>query len=147
MDQVFIESEPFNPWQRLQDYQQARFGDSAAYGAVSSFVGTMRDFNEGDDVTAMLLEHYPGMTDNFLQNIINEAMAKWDVIDCLIMHRVGSITPADTIMLTAVWSAHRREAFEAGRYLVEELKHRAPFWKKEILATGDARWVETNTPG
>ena len=105
----------------------------------------MRDFNEGDSVTAMTLEHYPGMTEKELEAIIDDAKAKWDIIDALIVHRVGDIHPADPIVLTAVCSAHRAAAFDACRFLMEALKSRAPFWKKETLNNGDTRWVEKNT--
>jgi len=118
---------------------------AGCFGATASFIGTMRDFNEGDSVNAMTLEHYPGMTEKELEAIINEAKAKWDIIDALIVHRVGDIHPADPIVLTAVCSAHRAAAFDACRFLMEALKSRAPFWKKETLNNGDTRWVEKNT--
>ena len=147
MDKVQIHAQPYDPWEIVKVFQNERFGQSAEYGATDVFTGTMRDFNEGNTVSAMTLEHYPGMTENHLHAIIDEAHSRWDIIECLLVHRVGEIHPAETIMLAAVWSAHRREAFEACRYLVEELKHRAPFWKKEALASGETRWVEDNTPG
>ena len=140
-----IHSTPFDPWKETQHYQQTQL-EQGKYGATASFVGTMRDFNQGDDVTSMTLEHYPGMTENYLDKICDEAKQRWDLIDCLIIHRVGEIHPNDPIVLTVVWSAHRKEAFEACRYLMEELKSRAPFWKKEGLNEGD-RWVDKNTPG
>ncbi len=147
MSDVRLESGPIDPWALLADYQRSELGGRADFGATATFVGTMRDFNEGDDVAAMMLEHYPGMTEASLRQIIDEASARWSVLDCLIVHRVGDIRPGEAIMLVAVWSAHRREAFEACRYLVEELKHRAPFWKRETLASGERRWVDRNTPG
>ena len=104
----------------------------------------MRDFNEGDEVRAMTLEHYPGMTEQYLEKISKEAKQRWDLIDCLIIHRVGDVSPNDPIVVVAVWSAHRAAAYEANRYLMEELKSRAPFWKKETLNQG-SRWVEKNT--
>ena len=115
------------------------------YGATAVFVGSMRDFNEGDDVQQMWLEHYPGMTEKHLQTIADEAMQKWDLLDVLLVHRVGEINPGDPIVLVAAWSAHRAAAFDASRYLMEELKSRAPFWKKEQLDSS-SRWVEKNTP-
>ncbi len=140
-----IRSAAFDPWQETQNYQQAHL-EAGKYGATASFVGTMRDFNQGDDVRSMTLEHYPGMTESYLQKICDEARQRWDLIDCLIVHRVGKINPNDPIVLTVAWSAHRKEAFEACRYLMEELKTRAPFWKKEDLQDGH-RWVDKNTPG
>ncbi len=136
---------PFDPWQSLASHQAA-LGQCGHYGATACFVGTLRDFNEGETVTAMTLEHYPGMTEKYLSAICAEAMQRWPIIDTLIVHRTGAVTPNDTIVLTAVWAAHRAAAFAACRYLIEELKTRAPFWKHERLNEG-VRWVEHNTPG
>ncbi len=147
MNNVIIQQAPYDPWRLLAEFQRQRFGDSAEYGATAVFTGTMRDFNEGDPVRAMTLEHYPGMTETQLQRLIDTAKNRWDVIDCLVVHRVGDIQPAETIVVTAAWSAHRNAAFEACRFLIEELKHNAPFWKKERLADGRQRWVERNTAG
>lgn len=142
---IRIESASFQPAAALADYE-ARL-PAGSFGATASFVGTMRDFNEGDDVSGMMLEHYPGMTEKELQAIVEDARAQWDIIDALIVHRVGDIHPGEPIVLTAVWSAHRAAAFDACRFLMEALKSRAPFWKKETLKSGDARWVARNTPG
>ena len=140
---IELRNSKFNPWQELENYQQKL--PAGQYGACCNFVGSMRDFNEGDSVSKMTLEHYPGMTEKFLQTICDEAREKWPLLDCLIIHRVGDINPNDSIVLTAAWSAHRNASFEACRYLIEELKHRAPFWKKENTEKGD-RWVSENTP-
>jgi molybdopterin synthase catalytic subunit len=94
----------------------------------------------------MVLEHYPGMTESYLEKISREAGRRWALMDSLIVHRVGELLPGEPIVLVAVWSAHRKAAFEASRYLMEELKSKAPFWKKEQLEQGN-RWVERNTPG
>ncbi len=142
---IKILSEAFDPWQETQQHQQTQL-EAGKYGATASFVGTMRDFNQGDDITAMTLEHYPGMTESYLQKICDEAEQRWQLLDCLIVHRVGRVQPNDPIVLTVVWSAHRKEAFDACRYLMEELKSRAPFWKKEDMPEGH-RWVDKNTPG
>ena len=139
---IEIRPQAFDPWQEVQRHQQTL--SPGKYGATATFIGTMRDFNEGDDVTTMTLEHYPGMTETHLNKICDEAKSRWDIIDCLIVHRVGGINPNDPIVLTCVWSAHRAEAFDACRYLMEELKSRAPFWKKETLGS-DHRWVGKNT--
>ena len=141
---VILKSQAFDPWAELQQHQQSLA--AGKYGACCNFVGSMRDFNDGDTISAMTLEYYPGMTEKFLEKILDEARQRWSILDGLIIHRVGLIEPNETIVLTAAWSAHRREAFEACRYLIEELKHRAPFWKKETTASGE-RWVANNTPG
>lgn len=143
--QIELRDSGFNPWDELQRYQQAALGPSSKYGAIASFVGTMRDFNEGDSVQAMVLEHYPGMTEKHLRAISVEAKKRWDILDTLIVHRVGELQPGDPIVLVAVWSAHRAAAFDACRYLIEELKSHAPFWKKEALQE-HSRWVQHNTP-
>ena len=137
----------FDPWQIQKNYQQKSMQGKTGYGATASFIGTMRDFNEGDDVAVMELEHYPEMTVKQLNAIIDIAEDKWPVQNTLIVHRVGEILPGEPIMLVVVWSAHRAAAFDACRYLMEELKHRAPFWKKETLVQGNQRWVEKNTDG
>lgn len=136
----------FDPWQRLQDYQTQRLA-SGSYGATAVFVGTMRDFNVRDSVQGMILEHYPGMTEKYLETISRSAAERWTLLDSLILHRVGDLMPNDPIVLVAVWSAHRKDAFEASRWLMEELKSKAPFWKKEQLTDGAARWVDKNTEG
>ena len=100
----------------------------------------MRDFNAGDDVQLMTLEHYPEMTQKFLDRLCDEALSQWELVDCLVIHRFGDIKPGDPIVLTVAWSAHRVEAFDACRYLIEELKARAPFWKKETTDKNE-RWV------
>ena len=142
---IEIKSAAFDPWQILAAYQPAALAGKACASAV--FVGSMRDFNEGDTVVAMQLEHYPGMTEKFLATLAQEAMQRWNLLDVLIVHRVGAISPGDSIVLLAVWSAHRAAAYEANRYLMEILKSRAPLWKKETLGNQTQRWVEKNTPG
>jgi molybdopterin synthase catalytic subunit len=137
---VRVTPAPFDPWQEIAAYQQNHLGQAGRFGATTAFVGTMRDFNEGEAIRGMELEHYPGMTEKYLHRIAAEAKRRWSIFDCLIIHRYGSLRPNEPIMLVAVWSAHRAAAFKACRYLVEELKAGAPFWKKEALATG-TRWV------
>lgn len=143
---VEVRDQAFDPWEEIGRYQEAVLGRDGRFGATAAFVGTLRDFNEGDTVRAMTLEYYPGMTEKHLWAISQEAMAGWDIQDTLIIHRVGSLQPGDPIVLVAVWSVHRAAAFEACRFLIEDLKSRAPFWKKEALEDG-VRWVESNTPG
>ena len=113
-------------------------------GAIASFVGVVRDLNEGADVAEMTLEHYPGMTEKALEKIVGEAKARWDIYDALVVHRVGTLKPTDQIVLVVVASGHRGEAFQACEFLMDYLKTRAPFWKKEKTPEG-GRWVEART--
>ena len=114
-------------------------------GAVASFIGVVRDVNEGaagmTAVATMTLEHYPGMTEKALQKIVDEAKGRWEVLDCTVIHRVGRLEPADQIVFVAVASGHRGDAFAACEFIMDYLKTQAPFWKKEETQDG-ARWVE-----
>ncbi len=116
-------------------------GTDPSVGAIASFVGLARDLNDGQPVHRLTLEHYPGMTERALEAIVGQARARWDIIDALIVHRVGTLAPLDQIVLVAVSSMHRHEAFEACRFLIDFLKTDAPFWKREDTPRG-ARWVE-----
>jgi molybdopterin synthase catalytic subunit len=145
--QVKICPAAFNPWQEIEDYQYAVIGANRGFGATTIFIGTMRDYNEGVGVQRMTLDYYPGMTERQLEKIIADAGERWQLIDAFIVHRVGEILPDDTIVLVAVWSAHRGDAFDACRFIMEALKSTAPFWKKELLQSGQTRWVEKNTDG
>jgi len=129
----------FNPWDEIQHYQ-AEHLTAGHFGATASFVGTMRDFNIDESVSHMTLEHYPAMTQHFLDDLCNQCCGQFDLDDSLIIHRFGTIYPGEPIVLTVAWSAHRAQAFDACRYLMEELKARAPFWKKEVTDEGE-RWV------
>ena len=113
-------------------------------GAVASFVGVVRDLNDGDSVSTLTLEHYPGMTEKSLEAIVQQAKERWDIYDALIVHRVGTMRPLDQIVLVIVTSAHRGESFEACEFLMDYLKTRAPFWKKEVTAEGE-RWVDARS--
>ena len=158
---VEIRPEAYSPWQELEHYQQASARlQPGSYGACASFVGTMRDFNEGDTVQSMYLEHYAGMTETQLEELAAEAIQQHGLLDVLILHRIGEIRPNDPIVLVAVWSAHRKQAFIACRKMMEHLKSKATFWKKEQLGQGartpsdgeqsqiiEERWVDKNTPG
>ncbi len=144
---IIIDSEAFDPWKVIDDYQQNMLHLEGQYGATAVFVGTMRDFNEGDNVSEMFLEHYPGMTERHLENICQQATGEYQLLESLVVHRVGAIKPNDPIVLVAVWTVHRKQAFEACREIMEDLKSKAPFWKKEQLKDGQDRWVEKNTRG
>ncbi|NOT85963.1 MAG: molybdenum cofactor biosynthesis protein MoaE [Methylococcaceae bacterium] len=138
---------PLDPWQELQSHQATATHLTGQYGATSIFVGTMRDFNQGDAVKGMMLEHYPGMTEKVLANIVATAERQWAMLDCLIVHRIGMVRPDQPIVLVAVWSAHRGDAFDACRAIMEALKSTAPFWKKEQLESNRSRWVNSNSNG
>lgn len=143
---VQLRSVGFDPYTELRSHQEALRQRGVSFGATASFVGTMRDFNEGDSVESMLLEHYPGMTERHLVEIVEEARGRWGFDDALVIHRTGEVVPGEPIVLVAVWSSHRGAAFDACRFVMEQLKSKAPFWKKETLAEGE-RWVERNTSG
>lgn len=110
-------------------------------GAIASFIGLVRDINEGDNVAGMSLEHYPGMTEKALAAIVEQAKGRWDIFDALVIHRVGDLKPTDQIVLVAVSGSHRGEAFAACEFIMDFLKTQAPFWKREQTAEG-ARWVD-----
>ncbi|MDZ7828407.1 MAG: molybdenum cofactor biosynthesis protein MoaE [Halofilum sp. (in: g-proteobacteria)] len=140
-----LRERPFDPWRELADHQAAHMRDGA-FGATAVFVGTMRDFAGDESVSGMFLEHYPGMTEREIERIVSECCASCDVMDMLVLHRVGRVEPGEPIVLVAIWSAHRAEAFTVCRAVMEALKSRAPFWKREETA-GGGRWVAENTPG
>lgn len=114
-------------------------GERSNVGAIASFIGLVRDL-PGEQLQQMTLEHYPGMTEKALQKIIDAASARWEIIDCAVIHRIGSLQPADQIVLVSVLSAHRKAAFEACEFIMDYLKTDAPFWKKEIDQQGE-KWV------
>lgn len=134
---VRVQQEDFD---LTSEVAQLRAGD-ARVGAVATFVGLVRDMNEGAGGSEMALEHYPGMTEKALEAIVAEARERWDLFDALVVHRVGTLQPQDQIVLVAVTSAHRGEAFAACEFIMDYLKTRAPFWKREVTPAG-ARWVD-----
>jgi molybdopterin synthase catalytic subunit len=139
---IRVQKEAFDPWRELGAFQEAQgTGWAGRFGATAVFVGSLRDFNQGQAVAGMTLEHYPGMTEGYLEKISAEARARWELLETLIIHRHGQLLPGDPIVLVAVWSAQRDAAFAACRYLIDELKTRAPFWKQEATPDG-ARWVK-----
>ena len=142
---VEIHEHPFDPWQTLSAYRSKNLVAGKS-GASAVFVGTMRDFNEGDEVEDMVLEHYPGMKEQQLKDMRDRAISRHDLEGALVVHRVGVVHPGEDIVLVAAFSAHRKAALDACREMMEILKSTAPFWKKETLAQGE-RWVERNTPG
>jgi molybdopterin synthase catalytic subunit len=139
---AIIIDKAFDPYQELQRYQSEQV-TAGSYGATASFIGSMRDFNISEQVTRMTLEHYPAMTQHYLDRLCDEVKASTGILDCLVIHRVGDIYPGEPIVLTAAWSAHRADAFDACRELMEQLKSNAPFWKKEVTDKGE-RWVHND---
>jgi molybdopterin synthase catalytic subunit len=120
-----------------------RAGDPGV-GAVVSFIGTVREFSDGQDVLGMELEHYPGMTEASIEAMIDQAMARFDIRAARVVHRIGALRPTEQIVLVAVSSAHRGQAFQACEFLMDYLKTQAPFWKKESTAEG-AHWVDARS--
>jgi len=137
MIHIRVQPEPFD----ITDEQQALYRGRSSIGGLVTFVGLMRDINEGDQVKRMVLEHYPGMTEKALHEIAAEAAARWELEGIRLIHRVGELEPQDPIVLVAVASRHRGEAFRACEFLIDYLKTKAPLWKKEITGDGE-RWVE-----
>jgi molybdopterin synthase catalytic subunit len=134
---VRVQREPFDPGSELNALHAANVG----VGAVVGFVGYVRDFNDGQDVSGMFLEHAPGMTEKALAKIVAQAEQRWPLLRAEVLHRVGRLEPGDPIVFVGTASAHRQAAFEACDFIMDYLKSRAPFWKKEDTDEG-ARWVE-----
>ena len=135
---VRVQREDFDIGAEIAAFRRADPG----IGAIASFIGLVRDVNDGDAVAGMTLEHYPGMTEKALDDIVAEAKARWNIIDALVIHRVGELKPLDQIVMVVVTGAHRGEAFAACEFIMDYLKTQAPFWKKEQTPQG-ARWVES----
>lgn len=134
---ILVQAEAFE----LGAEVDAMRGGRTDIGAIASFVGLARDMNEGSGVAAMTLEHYPGMTEKALATLVEAANARWDLLDVTVIHRVGRLLPGDPIVLVAVASSHRSEAFAACEFIMDYLKTQAPFWKKEETPQGE-RWVD-----
>lgn len=125
------------------DEYQKLIGQDTDAGAVVFFVGRMRDFNQAQSVSGLYLEHYPGMTENVLETLVQQAREKWDLLAVTIIHRVGHFKPGDQIVFVAATSSHRESAFQAVEFLMDFLKTRAPFWKKETAAnTATGVWLD-----
>ena len=143
--QIELRDSSFDSFQELIEHRKT-LSEIDDHGACSIFVGTMREYNGGDRVFSMQLEHYPGMTEKQLAAIVEEIKEANELFDVLVLHRVGVITPGEEIVLVCCWSSHRKAAFDSCRAIMEALKSKAPFWKKETLNDGE-RWVARNTPG
>jgi molybdopterin synthase catalytic subunit len=134
---VRIQSEDFDASREIAALRR----DNPGIGAIASFIGVVRDVNGAERVAEMALEHYPGMTEKSIAGIIDQAKSRWSVFDALVVHRVGRLKPLDQIVLVVVTGAHRGEAFAACEFIMDYLKTRAPFWKKEQTVAGE-RWVK-----
>jgi molybdopterin synthase catalytic subunit len=134
---VRIQSEDFDAGREIA---ALRRGDPGI-GAIASFIGVVRNANDGERVAGMTLEHYPGMTEKAIAAIVDQAKSRWRIFDALVVHRIGLLKPLDQIVLVVVTGAHRGEAFAACEFIMDYLKTRAPFWKKEQTVAGE-RWVE-----
>ncbi|MCG6876555.1 MAG: molybdopterin synthase catalytic subunit MoaE [Betaproteobacteria bacterium] len=134
---VRIQTEDFDIGREIAALRAA----NTKVGAVASFIGTVRDVNDGNAVATLTLEHYPGMTEKALEDIVAEARSRWRIIDATVIHRVGELKPLDQIVLVVVVGEHRGDAFAACEFLMDYLKTRAPFWKKEQTPEG-SRWVD-----
>ncbi|AFJ02612.1 Molybdenum cofactor biosynthesis protein MoaE [Methylophaga frappieri] len=141
---VHLLEQGFQPYQWLSEFETQL--PSGQHGASASFIGTMRDFNDNESIQHMTLEHYPAMTQRYLEQLEQRAEQQWPLNACLIVHRFGDIHIGDSIVLIGCWSAHRRAALDACAWLIEELKFNAPFWKKEYRQHGTV-WVSENTSG
>jgi molybdopterin synthase catalytic subunit len=137
---VRIQTEDFDVGAEIAALRQG----NPAIGAIASFIGLVRDANEGEPVSEMTLEHYPGMTEKALERIVDDAKSRWDIIDVMVVHRIGTLRPCDQIVLVIVSGAHRGEAFAACEFVMDYLKTQAPFWKKERTPAG-SRWVDARS--
>jgi molybdopterin synthase catalytic subunit len=137
---VRVQTEDFDAGDEIRCMRR----DNPKIGAIAAFVGVVRDVNEGDSVAGMTLEHYPGMTERSIEAIVADACTRWQLINALVIHRIGSLAPTDQIVLVVVAASHRGAAFAACEFLMDYLKTRAPFWKKERIV-GGSRWVEART--
>ena len=137
---IRVQTVDFSPGDELEQLRRENDGKA---GAMVSFTGLVRDLNEGDNISQLTLEHYPGMTEKALARIETQANAQWQLTATLIIHRVGPLKPNDNIVLVVAASMHRKQAFAACEFMIDTLKTRAPFWKKESLQNSD-RWL---TPG
>lgn len=143
---ITLRDHPFDPYAELSAFTAKLDAERHLYGAESHFIGTMRSFNEGDSVSTLWLEHYPGMTEREIARILDEERKQLHFGPALVIHRIGKMEPGEPIVLIALFSAHRRAALIGTQRVMERLKHEAPFWKKEWTPEGE-RWVESNTKG
>lgn len=140
---VQIRPDVFDPWDEVRQVEQRM--PRGKFGASAVFVGYLRDFNDKAVVQSMSLEYYPGMTERYIEKIAEAAVLRWALLHVAVVHRVGHINISDPIVLVAVWSAHRAAAFDACRFIINDLKSQAPFWKREH-GNHEDHWVTQNNP-
>lgn len=136
---VLVQNDDFDANQLTQDLFQSSKGQT---GAIVSFIGYVRDYQPNQTTDTLFLEHYPGMCEREITELCNQAMQRWDIIDCTVVHRVGELGYTDQIVYVGVSSVHRGQAFMACEFIIDTLKTRAPFWKRENLKSGDSFWVQ-----
>ena len=136
-EQVRVQESDFDIGAEIATFKN----DRTDIGAICTFTGLVRDLNLDDHVTTLTLEHYPGMTEKTLKEIIDQAIERWNLIDAMVIHRIGTLKPADQVVFVATASAHRGDAFLACEFIMDFLKTRAPFWKREETPDG-SRWIE-----
>jgi len=141
---VRVQLDDFDLTREVAQLRAAQGERTAQIGGIATFIGTVRDINDGSGVSSLTLEHYPGMTEKALEDIVTQARGRWDIFDALVIHRVGTLHPQDQIVLVVTLGAHRGEAFAACEFIMDYLKTQAPFWKKEVTPTGE-RWVEARS--
>ena len=137
---VIIQEQDFD----IEHEVKALRAESSEIGAIVTFTGLVRDINDSDTVSRLYLEHYPGMTEKSIEKIVDEARSRWKLIGARVIHRVGQLSPTEQIVMVAVSSQHRKDAFLACEFIMDYLKTRAPFWKKEQTTEGE-RWLETRS--
>ena len=134
---IRVQTEDFN-----QQIEYDRLRGQASIGAIVTFTGLVRDINQGEQVSSLTLEHYPGMTEKSLTEIVTKAKQRWNIFDYTIIHRIGELSLQEQIVFVGIASAHRQEAFAACEFIMDYLKTQAPFWKKESNSSGQSYWVD-----
>ena len=134
---IKVQTEDFN-----QQHQYDHLRAQSSVGAVVTFTGLVRDMNQGEQVSSLTLEHYPAMTEKSLADIVLQAKKRWDIVACTVIHRVGELMLSEQIVFVGIASAHRREAFAACEFIMDYLKNKAPFWKKECNSQGERYWID-----
>lgn len=134
---IIVQQQDFN-----QQVEYDRLKSKTSIGAIVTFTGLVRDINEGQSVSDLSLEHYPGMTEKCLNDIVEQAKERWNIIESTVIHRVGQLAISEQIVFVGIASQHRGDAFAACEFIMDYLKTQAPFWKKETMLNGETKWVD-----